>query len=65
MPGNKAMIIPSAGLKWTKDNLSFSGNLEFMKTGFYKIGPVWGRFSISYNFFFDNVRAPGKDIKWY
>ncbi len=64
-PENKLKIIPSSGFKWTKNNLSVSGNLEFMKTEFYKVGPLWIRLGFAYTLFFDNNRAPGKEIKWY
>jgi len=64
-PENKFRILPGIALKWTKDNLNFFGGLDFLKTEFYKVGPVWLRVGFSYNIFFDNVRAPGKEIKWY
>jgi ankyrin repeat protein len=64
-PEEKFKIIPSTGFKWTKNKLCLSGNLEFMNTDLYKVGPIWARLGFSYNLFFDNDRAPGKDIKWY
>jgi ankyrin repeat protein len=64
-PGNIFKIIPSAGIKWAGANLSFYGNLDYMRTIFYKIGPVWLRLGISYNMFFDKDRARPKNIKWY
>jgi hypothetical protein len=63
-PGNRFLIIPSAGIKWALGNISFSGSVEYMKGEFNKIGPVWFRTGCSYAFLFDKVRAPGKSIKW-
>ncbi len=64
-PGNKFKVIPAVSIKWSKNNLALISGIEFTSTDFYKIGPVWGRFGFSYNFFFNNVRAPIKTIKWY
>jgi ankyrin repeat protein len=64
-PENKIRIIPGIGLKWTNDRLNFYSNIEIIKSEFYKVGPLWLRLGVSYNIFFDNVRAPGKDIKWH
>jgi len=64
-PGNKYKVIPAVTLKWTKKNFSLISGIEFTTSGFYKIGPLWCRFGFLYNFFFDNVRAPVKSIKWY
>ena len=67
VPENKLRLIPAAGIMWTSaaNKTALFTNLEFTDTGFYKIGPLWWRFGFSYNFFFNNVRAPLKDIKWY
>ena len=64
-PSNKMRIIPAIALKYTRNNLNFYGGLEFLRTEFYKVGPVWIRFGVSYDIFFDKVRSPGKDIRWY
>lgn len=64
-PGNRLMLIPSAGFKWTNKYFSFSGSAEYMNSEFYNLGPVWFRLGFSYNYFFDKVRAPLKTIKWY
>jgi ankyrin repeat protein len=63
-PGNMFKVIPSAGVKWISNNFSFNCNLDYMKSKFYKVGPVWLRLGLAYNFFLDNTRAPGKAIKW-
>jgi ankyrin repeat protein len=62
---NKFRILPSASLKWVKNDLAIFTGLEYMNSDFYRIGPVWVRMGCSYNFFFDYDRAPGKVIKWY
>ena len=64
-PDNCFKVIPGISLKWIKNNITLISGVEFMNTDFYRIGPVWGRFGVSYNFFFDNERAPVKTIKWY
>jgi ankyrin repeat protein len=64
-PPNKVRIIPGIDLKWIKNSLIVFTGLEFLKSDYYKVGPVWLRAGVSYSIFFDKVRAPGKDIKWY
>jgi hypothetical protein len=64
-PEQKFMIIPSVSLKMIKKNLTLSAGFEYLKTGFYKDGPVWFRLGCSYNYFFDKVRTYIKPIKWY
>jgi ankyrin repeat protein len=61
---NKFKVIPAAGIKLTKINLSFSLGLEYINTDFYHNGPIWLRAGISYNYYFDNVRTKIKPIKW-
>lgn len=62
---NKFKVIPAISLKMTKLNLAFSLGLEYVKTDFYRNGPIWLRAGISYNYYFDNVRTKIKPIKWY
>jgi len=64
-PENKFMVIPAFSFKWTKKDLSFSLGADYMKTEFYRVGPVWLRFGASYNIYFDNVRTKRKTLKWY
>jgi ankyrin repeat protein len=64
-PGNIFKIIPSVGFKLAGNHFSVYGNIDYMKTKFYKIGPVWLRLGLAYNMFLDNDRAPGKVIKWF
>lgn len=64
-PENKLRIVPSAGMKYQVNNLTFKADLEYMKTAFYHIGPLWMRFGFAYSYFPGNVRSPDKTIKWY
>ena len=64
-PDNKFMVIPSISFKLTKMNLSFIMGTEYIKTAYYKNGPVWFRVGCSYNYYFDNVRTHLKTINWY
>lgn len=64
-PENKLRIVPSAGMKYQVNNLTFKADLEYMKTAFYRIGPLWMRFGFAYSYFPGNVRSPDKTIKWY
>lgn len=65
VPENKFSILPSLSIKLIKENLAFSAGLEYMRSGFYKNGPLWIRLGASWNFYFDNIRGPVKTIKWY
>jgi ankyrin repeat protein len=64
-PPDKFLIIPALSLVWTKKDLSFSLGADYMKTDFYHVGPVWMRFGVSYNIYFDNIRTKNKTLKWY
>ncbi|HRR15790.1 MAG TPA: ankyrin repeat domain-containing protein [Bacteroidales bacterium] len=64
-PGGKIKILPAAGLKWTKNNLLLKAELEYFRTPFYKIGPLWITAGIGYTIYFNKIRAPGKYIRWY
>ena len=64
-PKNEFKIIPAIGLKWEVTNFSIYCNIEYMKTDFFRIGPIWLRAGTAFNFYFDKDRAPGKNIKWF
>jgi hypothetical protein len=64
-PADKFMVIPDISTKWNRKNLSVSLGLEYIKSKFYNIGPVWVRAGVSYNLFFDKVRTQVTPIKWY
>ncbi len=63
-PEKKFKIIPSAGFKVEQNHFAFRTDLEYMNSGFYRIGPIWLRFGISYNYFLSRVRSQVKTIKW-
>jgi ankyrin repeat protein len=64
-PEDKFRVIPAVSFKMTKEKYNLITGLEFTNTDFYKIGPMWWKFGIQYNLYFNDVRAPLKDIKWY
>ena len=64
-PTKKLNIIPSAYLNWKMNGIEVFGGIDYTKTEFYKVGPLWFRFGCGYRIFFDKVLAPGKTIRWY
>jgi len=64
-PEDKFLVIPSISLKMTKMNFAFNLGMEYIKTEYYKSGPVWVRAGVTYNYFFDNVRMKVKQLRWY
>jgi ankyrin repeat protein len=64
-PENTFTVIPSVSFKMTKMNFSLNLGMEYLKTSYYRIGPVWLRIGSTYNLFFDNVRIKNKTIRWY
>jgi ankyrin repeat protein len=64
-PDNRFKVIPAAGIKYQTNHLSFKFDLEYMKTEFYHIGPLWIRIGFGYSYFISKVRSPNKTIKWY
>ncbi|MCE5346626.1 MAG: ankyrin repeat domain-containing protein [Bacteroidales bacterium] len=64
-PENKYMIVPSISFKMTKNNFSVFTGIEYMKTAYYHNGPIWFRIGCSGNYFFDNIRANVKPVKWH
>jgi|WetSurMetagenome_2_1015567.scaffolds.fasta_scaffold42614_3 ankyrin repeat protein len=63
--GSKFILIPEAGMKWSRKNLIIYSGIDYMESGFFRISPFWCRIGLSYNFFFDNIRSTGKTIRWY
>jgi len=63
-PDNSFKVIPAVSLKWTKKAISVFAGTEYIKTEYYKIGPVWFRTGMSYNYYFDDLRPGLKKIKW-
>jgi hypothetical protein len=64
-PGNKTVVMPSILIRWSKKPINLYFGYEYMKTGLYKAGPNWIKLGISANIYFNNNRAPLKDIIWY
>ena len=65
VPANEFQVIPDISLKWNKKNFSLSMGMEYIRSQFYQIGPVWLRVGFSYNLFFDKVRTQVTPIKWH
>jgi len=65
VPGNKLKIIPSVSLRWTYMNLMVNTGIEYIRTDFYRSGPLWFRIGIGYNYYLDNIRSRIKFPKWY
>jgi len=57
-------LIPAVTLQWSSRHIGVFMGAEYMGTEFYRIGPLWGRAGISYRFFINTERAPGKVIRW-
>jgi hypothetical protein len=64
-PANEFVLIPDASIKWNKKNFSFNTGIEYIRSQFYHIGPVWVRVGFSYTLFFDKIRTDVKPLKWY
>lgn len=64
-PENKFKIIPSVSLKINYGSLSLFAGIEYIRTPFYKSGPVWLRIGTGYTSFFNNIRTRVKLPKWY
>ena len=58
-------LIPSIGLKIDSPKVDWFANVEYMRTNYLHVGPLWYRIGFSYSFFFDkNDNATLKNIKW-
>ncbi len=64
-PPDKFILVPAISVKWTRKDLALSLGINYMKTDFYSVGPVWLRLGASYNIYFDKVRPKIKTLKWY
>jgi len=65
VPQNQFKVIPAIAMKWSKKDFAFSLGADYMKSDFYKVGPLWIRLGAIYNLYFDDVRAKVKTLKWY
>jgi ankyrin repeat protein len=63
-PEKTVKAIPSVTFRMTKMNLSYYAGFDYLKTGFYKNGPVWIRIGLSYNYSFDKIRVKIKPVRW-
>lgn len=64
-PESKYKVIPELSFKWLYNNFILFAGIEYMNTDFYRIGPIWLRAGLSYNFHFDFAKSPLKTIKWF
>ncbi|HLN21936.1 MAG TPA: ankyrin repeat domain-containing protein [Bacteroidales bacterium] len=62
---SKFSLIPSAALQLQFRNVRLSAGLEYLESEFYKVGPLWLRTSIGYNYYFDNIRTKIKPPRWF
>ena len=65
VPENKFQIVPAAGIKAQKGNFQLTADIEYMKSSFYRAGPIWLRAGFAYSFYLGKVRPAIKVIKWY
>jgi ankyrin repeat protein len=64
-PENKLKLIPAVSLNWTKNSINVFCGTEYMKTEYFRVGPMWARIGFSYSLLFNRERSPGKIIRWY
>ena len=60
-----ARLMPAIGLKIDSPKIDIFANVEYMKTNYLHVGPLWYRIGVSYSIFFDKSdKATLKNIKW-
>ena len=64
-PENRFVIIPSVKLNYNIRSFDLFAGYEYMNSEYYKPGAHWIKAGISVTFYFDKVRAPLKNIRWY
>lgn len=64
-PESRFRLNPGAGIKLQKERLIFAAGLEYLKSPYYRVGPVWLRTGLAWNIQFRKTRSPRKTIKWY
>jgi len=64
MPETGFRLIPGAVLKLTKGPVSFFSGFEYIKYPYYKIGPLWMRTGVSFNYLPERMKLNIKKIKW-
>ncbi len=65
VPDSKFKLNPAVGIKFQKKHFILTAGMEYLKSDYYRVGPLWLRTGVAYNLHFKNVRSPGKTIKWY
>jgi ankyrin repeat protein len=64
-PDNGFKLIPGITVKWIKDPVSVFAGAEYINyPDYYKIGPIWFKIGLSYNYYFDNMHIKPKKIRW-
>jgi len=64
-PDNSFKLIPGISFKLTKNPVSIFAGAEYINyPDYYKIGPLWFRLGLSYNYYFDNIRIRPKKMRW-
>jgi ankyrin repeat protein len=57
-------IIPGTSLVWTRGIVSVFAGVEYLQTDYYKIGPLWFRTGLSFNYFPEKIKLRINKIKW-
>lgn len=63
-PESRLRIMPAAGIRIEQSGLAVAAGIEYLKTEFSGIGPLWGRLGISWNYRLSRVRKNVKTIRW-
>ena len=64
LPDNGFKIMPGLTLRWTNGPVSVFLGGEYIKYDYYKVGPVWIRAGMSWNYSRENTKVKVKKIKW-
>jgi ankyrin repeat protein len=64
-PENKVRFIPSVAIKYNRKSIFLNAGLEYIKSEFYRTGPIWFRIGLGYNYRFGNNIAKIKPPRWY
>ncbi|HEX2921178.1 MAG TPA: ankyrin repeat domain-containing protein [Bacteroidales bacterium] len=65
VPDNKLSVIPALSLNMQHTHVRVSLGAEYVNSEFHKVGPVWLRLGIGYNYYFDNIRKKIKPPRWF
>lgn len=64
-PDDKLCIIPAADIRFSWHSLSLNPGMAIMKSPFYKIGPAWFTFKVTYDLKRPQNKIRGKRIRIY